>query len=235
MMFIEEQLEEQFRAKLAQFDSSLILKVHETFPGGRDHWRITGHGVAVSWWPFSIRKSVYFEFHRKTYHDVGESMLFQLMQKHGKVERLIKKAHQNNRKNFTAYDLKCPLCNGQMLLRTDSRFAKHRLWYACEHWPDCKGCHGAHKNGKPLGVPAGAETKKWRIQAHEAFDRLWKNGPLTRSAAYQLLAKELSLSKDQCHIGCFDISTCQKVLQIVDRSLKDLEESHHHLSLESRK
>ena len=64
-------------------------------------------------------------------------------------------------------------CGSLMKLRWA---AKYQNWfYGCIRFPDCKGAHGCHPDGKPLGKPAPPEVKKWRIAAHEIFDRLWKN------------------------------------------------------------
>jgi ssDNA-binding Zn-finger/Zn-ribbon topoisomerase 1 len=73
------------------------------------------------------------------------------------------------------HELTCPICEKKMILRTDSRFKKHGLWYSCVDFPACRGAHGAHKDGEPLGKPADQETKDLRVQAHQLFDQIWKN------------------------------------------------------------
>jgi hypothetical protein len=94
--------------------------------------------------------------------------------------------------------------------------SKHGFFYGCSKWRDtgCKGSHGAHPDGKPYGKPANAENKKWRQKAHAAFDPLWKDGEMDRSEAYYWLRIQLKLSKEECHIGRFDIETCKKVIEL---------------------
>jgi len=108
--------------------------------------------------------------------------------------------------------LDCPECDGKMFLRQ----SKHGPFYGCENFPTCRAAHGAHPNGEPLGVPANAETKKWRIRAHDGFDHIWKHGEVRRNDAYSALAQYMSISRDECHIGSFDIEQCEEVLNFCD-------------------
>ncbi len=117
------------------------------------------------------------------------------------------------------FDLVCPECGGSMRLK----HSKHGLFYGCERWREgCKGTHGAHVDGSPLGTPANAETKKARIQAHRFFDRLWKkeNGrkaAMTRAQAYAWMQKALNLSRNDAHIGKFDIEQCSRLTELVKK------------------
>lgn len=108
-------------------------------------------------------------------------------------------------------ELECPECNGKMVLR-NSRFG---LFYGCMKFPQCKATHGAHQhNGKPLGTPANKETKRWRMKAHDAFDRLWKNGgELSRSGAYKWMQEKMSLPAEEAHIGMFTAFQCKELLK----------------------
>jgi hypothetical protein len=73
----------------------------------------------------------------------------------------------------------CPECGERMVLRA----SRYGLFYGCERFPLCNAAHGAHRDtGKPLGVPADAETKRARIRAHDAFDTLWKTGRTVRGS-----------------------------------------------------
>lgn len=117
--------------------------------------------------------------------------------------------------------------------------SRYGLFYGCENWPRCNSTHGAHPNGKPLGVPADAETKQARIVAHAAFDRLWNEIapsyliPITlarsarkrneyrikkrgRTRAYRWLAEQLGIKADECHIGAMDVATCARVAALCE-------------------
>jgi len=108
--------------------------------------------------------------------------------------------------------LPCPDCGGVLLLKK-SKAGKH--FYGCRNWPECQGSHGAHPDGKPLGVPANALTKQMRIAAHEVFDRLWKDGPMTRKGAYTWMQQTLGMTEAEAHIGNFDIATCKRLIEAV--------------------
>lgn len=70
-------------------------------------------------------------------------------------------------------DLKCPECGAAMeLVFTNYRYrdGKRKPKYQCIHHPGCKGSHGAHPNGAPLGIPGEAKTKLLRQSLHEIFE-----------------------------------------------------------------
>jgi hypothetical protein len=83
--------------------------------------------------------------------------------------------------------------------------ARRDLWrkyfFLC---PDCGSYVGMHPNGTPFGVPANERTRKARRAAHLAFDWLWQNKLMTRSAAYRALEKETGVKHIswECHKGC---------------------------------
>ncbi len=98
----------------------------------------------------------------------------------------------------------------------NSRFGK---FYGCTRWPDCDGTHGAHPDGKPLGVPADKETREARIRAHAAFDKLWKTRRKphkARGQAYRWLRGKLNLDRHECHIGGFDKAGCARVIEVCE-------------------
>lgn len=89
---------------------------------------------------------------------------------------------------------------------------KYGQFYSCVNFPACRGSHGAHANGQPLGYPADYKTKQWRIAAHEAFDQLWKSGEMTRRQAYQKLAEIMNLPSKDAHISKFNKAQCSELL-----------------------
>jgi hypothetical protein len=109
--------------------------------------------------------------------------------------------------------LACPECGCPMALRP-SRFGP---FYGCTAWRQtgCRGSHGAHPDGRPLGIPADAATKAARIRAHESFDRLWQYGAMKRGAAYRWMRETLGLTKEQAHIGRFTIAQCDVLVAAV--------------------
>lgn len=65
---------------------------------------------------------------------------------------------------------------------------------------------------KPL-VPR--ETHAARVLAHEAFDRLWKDGLLRRGECYRRLQIAMGLSKGECHISLMSAEQARWVSEIV--------------------
>lgn len=116
-------------------------------------------------------------------------------------------------------DLTCPEagCNGHLVLRA-SRFGP---FYGCTRYPACRAAHGAHPDGRPLGIPADKATKDARIRAHAAFDPLWRVDGLrgrdkrrARGRAYRWLARQLGYDEAyQLHIGEASIDQCARVVE----------------------
>jgi hypothetical protein len=89
----------------------------------------------------------------------------------------------------------------------------HRRFYMCV---ECGRYVGCHFDGRPLGVPADAETREARMYAHAVFDPLWQGPDAVfekRSAAYRWLAR--SLGKDEVHIGEMTADEARKVRELV--------------------
>lgn len=112
----------------------------------------------------------------------------------------------------------CPDCGAPMVLRETKKFkwknGKDRLFYGCIRYPFCKATHGAHPDGRPLGIPGNAETKAARIRAHDAFDGMAQRLDWNKGGAYAWLRKKMKLSRKECHIGRFNIEQCEKVIKL---------------------
>ena len=115
----------------------------------------------------------------------------------------------------------CDYCNRPAVLVTGRETYPHRAdlrklkFWSCAA---CKAWVGCHKNGDgktPLGRLANAELRAAKSAAHAAFDPLWREGAMSRSSAYAWLARQLGISAPKCHIGMFDVQTCQRVVDIV--------------------
>ena len=118
--------------------------------------------------------------------------------------------------------LKCGDCGAAMALR----FSAHGLFYGCVQFPRCRGSVGAHPDGRPLGVPADEATRRARILAHAAFDRIWKQGAMKRSAAYAWMRQAMGLREDQAHVGQFDEVECARLVDLVRRDFPQLFKNH---------
>ena len=125
---------------------------------------------------------------------------------------------------YTVLENACPYCNGNALLK-DSKIIYGRSYgniWICEKYPECDSYCGVHKEtNEPLGRLANKELREWKSKAHETFDPLWKrkmekglDKRTSRNAAYEWLAKEMNLSREECHIGLFDVDQCKEVIKI---------------------
>lgn len=72
------------------------------------------------------------------------------------------------------------------------------------------GCHGS--TTRPLGYPAGPETRRARNNAHAVFDPLWRSGGMGRREAYTWLANSMGLSPEECHIGMMTADQARQVI-----------------------
>lgn len=114
--------------------------------------------------------------------------------------------------------LPCLECGSTARRLSDGREAyPHRpdlfskLFWFC----DCGafvGCHPGTK--KALGAPAGKATKRARMDAHAAFDGLWKSRRMSRSEAYRWLAEKLGIEPRDCHIGHMTGEMARRVVTV---------------------
>ena len=120
--------------------------------------------------------------------------------------------------------MKCPYCKGQAVFNYDNRIVYGSkgepewggIW-VCEHYPKCDSYVGCHKGTHtPLGKMADKETRQARVKAHNAFDKLWRNGEMTRHEAYEWLQKILSIKKSKAHIALFSKERCNKLIEIIN-------------------
>ena len=122
----------------------------------------------------------------------------------------------------------CPDCGSDMVLRVGPYVfeggkykGQRRRFWGCSRYPDCTAAHGAHPNGRPVGIPATSEVKEWRKKAHAVFDRLWM-GPdawLSRRDAYRAVGDVMGLPP--IHIGSANIEECRLVIGITERLMKE--------------
>ena len=94
-----------------------------------------------------------------------------------------------------------------------------RYFWRCTPCGAHVGCHPGTKN--PLGSLANEELRKARQQAHSSFDSLWQSvvsqevpKHLARTRGYAWLFEQLNLSKEDCHIGMFDVDMCRRVVEV---------------------
>lgn len=107
----------------------------------------------------------------------------------------------------------CPYCNQPATYAPNEEYYGRRYGrsYMCYFCKPCDAYVGTHNNTEvPLGTMANKELRQLRRKAHHFFDKLWKNGKMSRSEAYEKLARTF---KKETHIGESDIETCNLIIR----------------------
>ena len=120
------------------------------------------------------------------------------------------------------FELICPECGAPLKLKK----SKYGVDYACTRrdTDGCKGSHGAHPDGTPLGVPADQRTKRLRMVAHNAFDPLWKGERASfasRGEAYLWMQITMGMNKHEAHISRFGRDDCKKLVEAIWQQFGD--------------
>lgn len=127
------------------------------------------------------------------------------------------------------HDVSCPYCRRPACLtggtsiyplRPDLAAKWFYVCWSCDAWV---GCHDGTQ--KPLGRLADHELRRAKMAVHEVFDPLWQakmerdkcSKHEARGAAYKWLAQQLGISVEDCHVGMFDVATCKRAIEIMDR------------------
>src|SRR5438067_898121 len=83
----------------------------------------------------------------------------------------------------------------------------------------CEPCGLWSRGSNPLRDEAGHHAHGARVRArqdaHRFFDPLWKEGLVDRDTAYELLAQELGIERDACHMSLMDAEVARRVPRAV--------------------
>lgn len=116
--------------------------------------------------------------------------------------------------------VRCPYCHGEAKLIDSKVIYKtisHGKVWACLPCDAYVGVHDNSPDFKPLGDLANKELREMRMQAHRAFDILWrgKDAFLSRSVAYKMMGRALGKIPKDAHIGRFNINDCKRLIQLI--------------------
>ena len=121
----------------------------------------------------------------------------------------------------------CPYCGAKATLRPSSAVygdaaQTDGYLYVCDRYPKCDSYVGAHKKTKlPMGTLANGDLRNKRIQAHKAFDWMWKSGLMTKWQAYKWMQGKLDLSDEQAHIAMFSEYMCDRLIAECNKAYKN--------------
>ncbi|WP_287826953.1 zinc-finger-containing protein [Oscillibacter sp.] len=118
-------------------------------------------------------------------------------------------------------NIKCPYCNSPAFLRPASAVHGQEYRqpgeevYVCARYPICDSYVSAHRRTHlPMGTLANRPLRIKRMEAHEAFNRLWKSGMMSRTAAYHWLQVQMGLPAEEAHIAKFSEWRCEQVIRL---------------------
>ena len=115
--------------------------------------------------------------------------------------------------------VKCDYCHRDAKRVGAEKIYPHRRdligkWFwECEPCGAYVGCHPGTTNA--LGRLANAELRRAKQGVHRVLDPLWKSKKMCRSEAYALLAKGLNIAPQNCHVGMFDVHTCEAAVNVL--------------------
>ncbi len=124
-------------------------------------------------------------------------------------------------KNPLPAPVECHYCQSPVSIAKNSAIygREYGEWpwvYVCES-SLCRAYIGMHPfTAIPLGTLANQELRNARKECKPAFNHIWQSGLMTRTEAYQWLAKQLSIPAGECHFGWFDVDLCQRAKLICE-------------------
>lgn len=89
---------------------------------------------------------------------------------------------------------------------------------------------GASSGYEELYTNPELRLSQARIDAHELFDRLWRNKVtrhdqcVARRKAYRWLAAMMGISEDECHFKLFNEARCQEAIEICEAHFGEMHE-----------
>ena len=113
----------------------------------------------------------------------------------------------------------CDLCKSKNIIFTDNEIIYGLNigdWPKCYYCKNCSAIVGCHKGTNlPLGFMASKQTRKLRSKLHIIFDKLWLEKLMSRSQAYNWLARQLDIKEEHCHISWMNKETLAKAIDLV--------------------
>lgn len=132
----------------------------------------------------------------------------------------------------------CPYCgenaefvNGNRIYSTPGPW--NRLWFwACFDCLAWVGCHKRNhqygrKGDEPFGILANEELRNAKRHVHRLLDPLWQQKGISRKEAYRVLADAMGISKNDCHVGMFDLERCREAYRALMKVHRELQEEQN--------
>lgn len=131
----------------------------------------------------------------------------------------------------------CPYCGTYAELVPDSEVYARSYGSFVWRCAPCKAWVGVHRGSPqhaPLGRLANAELRILKMQAHDAFDRIWRAAMTLRGYSkskarfmtYQWLAAQMEMPMSLCHIGMFGEDQCREAITICSKIGREKQNVH---------
>jgi ssDNA-binding Zn-finger/Zn-ribbon topoisomerase 1 len=126
--------------------------------------------------------------------------------------------------------VKCPYCGAHAAFRHASvvhgEKARDEYLYVCSRYPQCDAYVSAHKqSGLPMGALADGNLRRKRMEAHRAFDQLWRGGTMQKWQAYKWMQAKFGFSNTQAHIANFSEYRCDELIGMCEQALENIKKA----------
>lgn len=125
---------------------------------------------------------------------------------------------KKRRKGMERNAPRCPYCGSHAILRSaDGIYRKNNsqeMLYVCKNYPACDAYVRVQKGTTiALGSLANRELRELRVEAHRQFDKLYKQGYMSKQDAYNWLSGILGVPAHKAHIAQLSVLTCNLVIR----------------------
>lgn len=118
----------------------------------------------------------------------------------------------------------CNCCSGDRVRLVENSeiyngksFGEWPYAYLCM---DCFAYVGLHQGTDlPLGTLATKPMRNARNRSKGDFNRIWREGHMSRDGAYAWLTRQLGIQASECHFGLFDIERCAQAQTVCQQFL----------------
>lgn len=133
--------------------------------------------------------------------------------------------HKSKRKGISNQAPRCPYCGNHTVLRSADGIyrdnSRNEMLYVCKNYPACDAYVRVQKGSRiPLGVMANRALRELRAEAHRHFDKLHKQGYMSKPDAYEWLSGILGVPLREAHIGYLGELSCKLVIRESKRQLQ---------------
>lgn len=124
-------------------------------------------------------------------------------------------------KDWMAPPTACPYCGGSVRLVNNSEIYRGKSygeWPYAYHCKPCDAMVGLHPfTDLPLGTMADKELREARKEAKSLWQSIQRENSWSRNQAYDWLAKQMKIPKQECHFGHFDLDRANEAFAICDK------------------